>query len=603
MNLNLKAQLTLAPKPKVLAAWQGWFRQAGGQGHISGIYNSDDPAVIKDQVQTAKAIGVDGFVADWYGSPDTSTPTNAATLALMKECERSGFEFSIMPEGRLKPFASQLQYIRDNFLKSPAYSKLNGKPLIWEFGFKENHIDISQIALANPDLLFLCQTNPSPPGAPDTYAWVNMWPGYPAQFISTCTIPCAYAHFDDSLASWGSGRKIPSNNGQTWQTCINLINSRKIATPYVLICTWNDYEEGTAIEKEVKAQLAPPAPTPVPPAPTPAPATSISYIANITSAMASLLASQLPSGALPKTSSLIEPYAANLAALGLVQGGSLAKAQAVAQWYITHMNLSAPDVWGLFGTVYDYSLAANVEKSNNSADSTDSYAATFVSLMSSLYHYGDSNTRDFVRSSRKYIDIALSVILRTMQPYNLTFAKPDYDIAFLMDNCEVYKALNDAIGLYYAFEDQSAAEFCFLAAAKVKTALLGLWDSNSSSFLTVKDQPQADLKKWYPDTVAQFFPLLYGVIDATSPQTSLIVKQFKATWPNWASTITGDSAGFPWCEVAAGMALAGEYTLVDQWLAAVKAKYNLQFPYPWYCAQLGWFIRLNRLMMFRDQLR
>src|SRR5579859_4715970 len=101
MNLNLKAQLTLAPKPKVLAAWQGWFRQAGGQGYISGIYNSDDPAVIKDQVQTAKAIGVDGFVADWYGSPDTSTPTNAATLALMKECERSGFEFSIMPEGRL----------------------------------------------------------------------------------------------------------------------------------------------------------------------------------------------------------------------------------------------------------------------------------------------------------------------------------------------------------------------------------------------------------------------------------------------------------------------------------------------------------------------
>ena len=49
-------------KPKVIAAFQPWF---GDADHIQVGYNSNDPAVIRKQIQEAKGLGIYAFAVDW----------------------------------------------------------------------------------------------------------------------------------------------------------------------------------------------------------------------------------------------------------------------------------------------------------------------------------------------------------------------------------------------------------------------------------------------------------------------------------------------------------------------------------------------------------
>ena len=64
----------------------------------------------------------------------------------------------------------------------------------------------------------------------------------------------AYKGFNDTLASWGSDRIMQQQCGQTWLetfTNANSIYSSQTQLPYFQLVTWNDYEEGTAIERGV----------------------------------------------------------------------------------------------------------------------------------------------------------------------------------------------------------------------------------------------------------------------------------------------------------------------------------------------------------------
>jgi hypothetical protein len=60
-----------------------------------------------------------------------------------------------------------------------------------------------------------------------------------------------WASFDDGKASWGLNRHISSRCGQTFADTSNLWHkyfSADNLLPFVMIETWNDHEEGTAIE-------------------------------------------------------------------------------------------------------------------------------------------------------------------------------------------------------------------------------------------------------------------------------------------------------------------------------------------------------------------
>ncbi len=51
--------------PMLIADYQPWF---GDHKHIGVGYNSQDPAVLKKQIDEAKAMGIGAFIVDWYGN-------------------------------------------------------------------------------------------------------------------------------------------------------------------------------------------------------------------------------------------------------------------------------------------------------------------------------------------------------------------------------------------------------------------------------------------------------------------------------------------------------------------------------------------------------
>jgi len=109
----------------------------------------------------------------------------------------------------------------------------------------------------------------------------------------------------------------------------------------------------------------------------------------------------------------IRPYIANRAAVGMLMAGSYyhPMVKAWLGWYFAHLN--RPDYNGVYGTVYDYdatpgtgvkAFVANQQGQSPSYDSTDAYAATFLTL---LRAYAEANPGDGGYLAGKAADIEL----------------------------------------------------------------------------------------------------------------------------------------------------------------------------------------------------
>jgi hypothetical protein len=311
----------------------------------------------------------------------------------------------------------------------------------------------------------------------------------------------------------------------------------------------------------------------------------------------------LPDGAILYTNTRINPYYSNLAALGLVQNPAYyLQVQAWMQWYLSHLNYPA-DKWRLACTIYDYDVSGSTETSANDADSTDSYAATFLSLAWAYWRTGDPNAQAYIQSLKYELDCIGGVIVQTKQANGLTWAKPSYQIQFLMDNCEVYKGLRDLANLFdQAFHDANGTSFYNAHATDVFNGIQSvLWDPAHNDYLTSVGAPPTNWATWYPDSTAQLFPAVFGVLAPNDARARQLYDTFNKKWPNWTQLDFRDA--FPWVVVSGAAALRGDFTSVNRYINKIQTTYVAPgFPWPWYCLEAGWFIRVNHYMLGRRPL-
>ena len=262
---------------KIYAHLLLWFGQSN---HMNVGYSSTDAAQIHRQITDMISRGIDGVVIDWYGP---SNSIDQATRLVMAEAEtHPGFTFAIMiDQGAIEwdscsscspqqALVSQLQYIEQTYFPSPAYMKLQGQPVVTNF-----NIDLSYTVdwtAANAALsskpVFIFQNNGGFTHvlSGGSYSWVmptttDYGMSYLTSFYDTGmglaseeTVGASYKGFNDTLASWGSGRVMGQQCGQTWLQTFSeingLYNSGKQLSTLQLV-TWNDYEEGTEIESGI----------------------------------------------------------------------------------------------------------------------------------------------------------------------------------------------------------------------------------------------------------------------------------------------------------------------------------------------------------------
>lgn len=222
-----------------------------------------------------------------------------------------------------------------------------------------------------------------------------------------------------------------------------------------------------------------------------------------------------------------KPYFLNLYGISLLRHGfNPDLVTDYLDWYVA--NLNYPDHHGLTGSIYDLDiLPGGRESFHGSYDSVDSYAATFLVLLRDYY----VRTVDRARLERyrgRIADIAyLLVYLQDRD--GLVRAIPSSDAKYLMDNCEVYAGLLAYSDLAGRLDWDDPRRYR-AAAGQVRRAVLDeLFDAQRAIFSWAKAGGQAQPSHWetfYPDALAQLFPILHGLVEPDSELAVLLWQRF-----------------------------------------------------------------------------
>jgi hypothetical protein len=269
---------------QTLAVYEPWF---GHPQHIDVGYSSQDPAVIKKQIQQAKQRGITGFVIDWYGDREPFLDKSYAliqTLAAQQDFHVAMmFDEADLPGDRATDDALaafdkfHVEYLAAAAAGREAYLEYRGQPIIFIFP-KGGHTDWKRVRAEtnrwnSPPLLI----HEFAPGAAEEifdgfYAWINpgnkgwasdgsnwgedylrdFYHSMQTKYPGKIAVGAAWAGFDDRKASWGLGRYMSQRCGATLADTTKLRDDYYSASnplPFLLLATWNDYEEGSAIER------------------------------------------------------------------------------------------------------------------------------------------------------------------------------------------------------------------------------------------------------------------------------------------------------------------------------------------------------------------
>jgi hypothetical protein len=271
--------------PRMLAVWMPWF---GDRKHMDVGYSSHDLDVMRRQITEAENRGISGFVVDWYGD---RRPYHDQSFALLQQVA-SGMRFQVAlmydetendngqaTEEALAAFDKAYRsYIGAEARYRDAYLTYRGRPVVFVFP-KRGRTDWNRIretvnTWPAPPLLLYKDESPAQfdrdfdgyyawvhPGhggwAPDGSDWGeqyldNFYKNITTKHSDKIAVGAAWPGFDDSHASWGLNRHMDSRCGKTFEQTLGFYRRYYLdstAPPFLLIETWNDYEEGTAVER------------------------------------------------------------------------------------------------------------------------------------------------------------------------------------------------------------------------------------------------------------------------------------------------------------------------------------------------------------------
>lgn len=308
-----------------------------------------------------------------------------------------------------------------------------------------------------------------------------------------------------------------------------------------------------------------------------------------------LLSLQDDSGAIAQTPDQrqVIPYFANLAALAMLsfRDGRAAVRQYL-EWYVAHIN--ELDRFGLAGTIYDYVRQGETWVATADYDSADSYAATFLSLVAA--YTSASGDLSFARQRQGELQIVADVLLKLQDKDGLMWAKPRYYVKFLMDNAENYRGLRDGADLMRQLGHEELAASYQAAADRVAAGIeRRLWIPQKQAYawaLYGRWWARQPRERWYPDTVAQLFPIVFGVVLPEGERAQVLYGYLNEKYPNWVAGEFDDR--FPWAILALVAATMQDKERAVAYLDNVNQQIfapSQGADYPWYAGESAFLLK------------
>lgn len=237
---------------------------------LTGPYASSDPAVLDYQCLLMKYSGIDGVMADWYGTQQSGDAPQIErnTQALLKAVEKAQLKLAIVYED--SPLSSapdkvaqarlDMKHLTLSYFKSPSYARVDGRPLLLIFGPQQIETPrewkrVFDILATKPLFIVLNGhsqkvNDGSYTNSAGEFSWVNPNPDYEqAKHGFSFYIAGAMPGFNDFYrqGGWGSGYTSYDDEGGAL-FARQLEAARQAGMKWLQISTWNDYGEGTIIE-------------------------------------------------------------------------------------------------------------------------------------------------------------------------------------------------------------------------------------------------------------------------------------------------------------------------------------------------------------------
>lgn len=262
----------------------------------AGPYDSADPNILEYHVLLMKLAGIDGVIADWYGTDnfDDYALINQRTADLAGYLQKAGLKFCLCYEDSTIQQEINSGYLtsanaishaqqtmlnaQTNYFSLPNYLRWNNMPVLLNFGpqyftTSSQWLSIFSVLNSTNQPAFFTEDNRLPI-AQGAFDWPPMWmsqtnngvvtdsmmqnylsafeqkaqtaPAWPA-FIST-----AFPRFHDIYQQAGVSSSygyLDDQNGKTLSE--SLTRAMTNDSIVVQIATWNDFGEGTIIEPTV----------------------------------------------------------------------------------------------------------------------------------------------------------------------------------------------------------------------------------------------------------------------------------------------------------------------------------------------------------------
>jgi hypothetical protein len=259
---------------------------------LTGPYHGSSTALLEYQVSLMKVAGVDGVIFDWYGAVFGYGDYEANfkhTENMVNVLKRAGLKFAVCYEDRTLEYVGKTQanaiasfkYMKDNWFDDPSYIKIDGRPVVLNFGPFSGYgaedwnaiftgagmsSDATKpIFVVLPHLAHLAPVDstaynwPAPlkdvtgKGTPTSRKQVDDYldaflVGFGATRYKVFTVFSGFADVYNGINSTGNRfyGEIDYENGEVWKSVWKKVMARD---PHVVqIATWNDYGEGTIIE-------------------------------------------------------------------------------------------------------------------------------------------------------------------------------------------------------------------------------------------------------------------------------------------------------------------------------------------------------------------
>lgn len=242
-------------------------------------------------------------------------------------------------------------------------------------------------------------------------------------------------------------------------------------------------------------------------------------------------------------------------------------------------------------------------KPTKNYDSADSYASTFLSLVTD--YYCKTQDKHFVRANLEDINLVAQVIVELQDKDGLVFVKPGSRTKYLMDNAENYRGLMD---WSQVLEEEGYVDEAIRlrhVSDRIKDGIMDiLYDPERESFawsLSLFGRRFPRRSKWYPDGVSQLYLITCRVIAPDDPRALKIWHDFTSHFPGWETGIKKDK--FPWNSVAVASLIMGDSSKSLDYLAWANQTFLLNGrAYPWHVAESANFITLVELVLANAEL-